>query len=170
VRDSLTRDAAEKLIHPFITSRLDSCNSLLYNLPDTLISKLQKVQNHAARIVTKTSKFTNIKPVLKELHWLPVKARISFKILTVVWKAKHDRAPHYIQELLSPYSSGRTLRSGDQDLLHVPKHRVNYGERAFSVAAPKLWNTLPLSVRQLDTYDAFKSKLKTLLFTQYYEL
>jgi len=168
IRDSLTREAAEKLVHALISSRLDNCNSLLYHLPDKLIFKLQKVQNTAARIVTKTPKYSSITSVLKDLHWLPVRARISFKILTLVWKGLNGCAPTYIQELLSPYTPRRTLRSADQALLQVPKCRMKHGERAFRVSGPKLWNELPLPLRQLESYSVFKSKLKTELFRQSY--
>jgi hypothetical protein len=168
IRGSLTRDAAEKLVHAFISSRLDNSNSLLYNLPDRLLTKLQRVQNAAARIVTKTPKHASITNALQDLHWLPVKARISFKILTLVWKALHNRAPIYIKELLIPYTPSRTLRSSDRELLQVPKCRVRHGERAFAVSGPKLWNALPLTIRQLDCYGAFKSKLKTELYKKSY--
>jgi exonuclease III len=170
IRGSLTREAAEKVVHAFITSRLDSCNALLYHLPSRLLRKLQRVQNTAARIVTRSPKHCSITSVLQELHWLPVSARIEFKICTVTWKALNGRAPAYIVDLLTPHTTGRRLRSADQALLHVPRCRVNYGERAFSIAAPRLWNGLPAYLRKVQHFDSFKSKLKTHYFTKSYEL
>ena len=108
-----------------------------------MISSLQSVQNTAARIVTVTKKFDHITPVLIQLHWLPVHFRILFKVLSLVYKALNGMAPLYITEI-SYRTCSRTLRSTDHKLLAVPKSRLKtYGDRAFSVAAPKLWNELP---------------------------
>ena len=76
VRDSLTDEATVLLVHALITSKLDYCNSLLHGLPDKLLNRLQHLQNIAARIVSHTSKFEHITPVMYELHWLPVEMRI----------------------------------------------------------------------------------------------
>ena len=130
-----------------------------------MISRLQFVQNTAARIVTVTKKFDHITPVLIQLHWLPVHVRILFKVLLLVYKALNGMAPLYITELLSYRTRSHTLRSTDQKPLAVPKSRLKtYGNRAFSVAAPKLWNELPLDLRSLDKINLFKKHLKTDLF------
>ena len=144
-------------------------NSLLYGLPKHMISRLQSVQNTAARVVTVTKKFDHITPV--QLHWLPVHFRILFKVLLLVYKALNGMAPLYITELLSHRTCSRSLRSTDQKLLAVPKSRLKtYGDRAFSVAAPKLWNELPLDLRSLDTINLFKKHLKTDLFKKGYNV
>ena len=148
IRKYLTEETTEILVHVFVSSKLDYCNSLLYGLPKHMISRLQSVQNTAARIVTVTKKFDHITPVLIQLHWLPVHFRILFKVLLLVYKALNGMAPLYITELLSYRTCSCTLRSTDQKLLAVPKSRLKtYGDRAFSVAAPKLWNELPLDLR-----------------------
>ena len=137
IRKYLTEKTTEILVHAFVSSKLDNCNSLLYGLPKHMISRLQSVQNTAARIVTLTKKFDHITPVLIQLHWLPVHFRILFKVLLLVYKALNGMAPLYIMELLSYLTCSRTLRSTDQKLLAVPKSRLKtYGDRAFSVAAP----------------------------------
>ena len=99
-RDCLSQADTGKLVHAFITSKLDSANSLLYGLPTFLIDRLQNVQNAAARIMTHTKKYDHIKPVLKQLHWLPVNKRINYKILLLTYKALNGQAPSYITELL----------------------------------------------------------------------
>ena len=103
VRKYLTQNAAEKLIHAFITSRLDYCNSLLYGLPSLSLKKLQKVQNMAAKILTLRRKYEHITPILQELHWLPVEHRITYKILLTTHRALNGKAPQYITDLLTPY-------------------------------------------------------------------
>jgi hypothetical protein len=167
IRKYLDKEASEVFVHAFITSRLDYCNSLLYGLPNVLVKKLQHVQNTAARVVTLTRRREHITPVLKYLHWLPVHQRIKFKILLITFKALNNQAPGYIAELIHLHQPGRNLRSCDKLLLHKPVARsVSYGERAFSIAAPTLWNTLPLQVRQSPSISTFKTRLKSHLFTQ----
>ena len=82
IQKYLTIDASKQLVTSLVISRLDYCNALLYGVSQTLVNKLQIVQNTAARIITRTLRYDHITPVLKELHWLPVQYRIQFKILT----------------------------------------------------------------------------------------
>ena len=134
-------------------------------IPKELISQLQKRQNHAARVITKWRKHDHITPVLVDLHWLPVKQRIDFKILLLTYKALNGLAPAYMRELLIPYSRKRTLRSTENHLLTPPRCRLEYfGKRSFAAAAPILWNNLPLNIKQAPSVDIFKSRIKTHLF------
>ena len=166
----LTHEATAKLIHALISSRLDNCNSLLYGLPDILITRLQRVQNTAARILTKTRKFSHITPVLQELHWLPVRKRIDYKILTLTYRCLHDLAPVYLSELLELYVPSCALCSAEKHLLKVPHTRLkSCGERAFASAAPTLWNKLPLTIRMADSFCSFKALLKAHLYKQCYQ-
>jgi hypothetical protein len=125
------------------------CNALLIGSAKTVLNKLQIVQNTAARLINKTPRYVSITPVLKELHWLPIHRRIDYKILTHVFKALHGEDPQYIRNFLTAYIPQRQLRSlHGPILLNVPRSRtVTYGDRCFSVAAPKLWNTLPSELR-----------------------
>ena len=166
IRKYLSTEAATNLIHAFISSRLDYSNSLLTGLPDSEIKKLQKVQNNAARILTRTKKYDHITPVLKNLHWLTMRKRIEFKVLILAYKCLNNLAPPYLMELLEVYEPSRTLRSGDQFNLRVPKSSLKtYGDRAFSHAAPVLWNDLPLAIKTASSLDLFKSKLKHHMFS-----
>ena len=152
----------ETVIHAFITTRLDYCNALYVGVSQASLSRLQLVQNSAARLLTETRKREHITPVLASLHWLPVNFRIDFKILLFVFKALHGLAPVYITSLLKPHAPSRSLRSANQSLLVVPKTRLkSRGDQAFSVAAPRLWNELPLHVRLAPSLLVFKSRLKT---------
>uniref|UniRef100_A0A8C6NNP0 Reverse transcriptase domain-containing protein n=1 Tax=Nothobranchius furzeri TaxID=105023 RepID=A0A8C6NNP0_NOTFU len=114
----LSRSELETVIHTFISSRLNYCNSLFTCLSRTSLNRLQVVQNACARLLTKSSKHTHITPLL-QLHWLPVNFRVHFNILVLVYRALHGQAPSYIGDLLSPYTPSRSLRSSDQSLLVV---------------------------------------------------
>uniref|UniRef100_A0A3Q3JNC3 Reverse transcriptase domain-containing protein n=1 Tax=Monopterus albus TaxID=43700 RepID=A0A3Q3JNC3_MONAL len=169
IRSILSQSDAEKLVHAFVTSRLDYCNSLLSGCPNNSLKSLQLIQNAAARVLTGTSKRDHISPILASLHWLPVKFRIEFKILLLTYKALNDKAPSYLKDLVEPYHPNRALRSQSAGLLVVPRvHRSRMGGRAFSYQAPLLWNQLPVSVREADTLSTFKIRLKTFLFDKAY--
>ena len=95
--------------------------------------------------------------VLRQLHWLPVCYRIIFKILLLVYKALNGTAPYYISGLLKYNTSQWELRSSSQHLLVTPQARLKtYGEGAFAVAVPRLWNSIPLELRSSGSIDIFK--------------
>ena len=167
IRKYLTDDSAATMIHSFVTSRLDSLNALLYGLPDCILKRLQLIQNQAAKIVTRKKKHDHVTPLLISLHWLPIQHRIRFKILLLAHKCLHGKAPRYLSSLLEVYVPTRALRSSEQFLLKVKKARLKtYGHRAFSVAAPPLWNELPEELRKCENEDVFKNRLKTVIFKQ----
>ncbi len=117
----LTRSDAEKLVHAFMTSRLDYCNALLGGCPACSINKLQIVHNATARVLTRSRKYDHITPILLSLHWLPIKFRISYKILLLAYKALNDLAPAYLTNLLSRYNPTRSLILQNAGLLVVPR-------------------------------------------------
>ena len=135
-RRVLTEDATKTVMQSRVMSRLDYCNALLIGIQQDLIAKLQRLQNSAARIVSRTRKYEHITPVLIKLHWLPIKFRIQFKVLLLVYKALNGLAPKYIKELLVPYKPRRHLRSEAKGLLDEPRTRLKFGDRAFSISAP----------------------------------
>ena len=160
--------ATKQIVHSFITNRLDMGNALLFGLPQDQIARLQRVQNSAARLVTLTRKRAHITPVLENLHWLPVGYRIVYKLLLIVFKALNNLAPDYISHLLTPYEPPRLLRSSNKSLLCEPRSNRSWGDRAFSVAAPRLWNNLPDNLKSCTSLDQFKSLLKTHLMEKAY--
>ena len=169
IRKLITQDACEKLVHAFITSRLDYGNSLLYGIPDYQIKRLQRILHIAARIVTLPPSSHDITEILKDLHWLPVEQRIKYKILLLTFRAVNGTAPLYLRELLKPYYPPRNLRSTELALLDIPTTKLKtYGDRAFAAVAPKLWNGLSLEIRELGKLDTFKAAIKTFLFKEHY--
>ncbi|XP_064205653.1 uncharacterized protein LOC135262574, partial [Anguilla rostrata] len=166
IKPILSRQQFEIVIHAFITTRLDYCNALYVGVSASSISRLQMVQNAAARLLTGTRKHEHISPILASLHWLPIHFRIHFKIILFAFKSLSGLAPPYLSELLHPYTPTRSLRSADQLLLRVPKTKLKLrGDRAFAVAAPTLWNDLPQHIRQASSLSVFKSLVKTHLFS-----
>ena len=137
IRKFLNHETVQILVNAFVTSRLDYCNSFLYGLLATQLNKLQRVQNAAARLICNISRFDHITPILFELHWLPIKYRINFKILVIKYKALHGLAPNYITELITVKPLSRyNLRSDGELFFHRPtiKSSATLGERSFALA------------------------------------
>ena len=166
IRDNFTKAGFETLIHAFISSRVDYCNSLYTKLPKRSLKLLESVQNFAARLVCRKSLYCSSAPLLKELHWLPIAARIDFKVLLITFKAVHYSVPPYLaSQLKFKTKPDYNLRHYDNLLLEeTASNSKRMGDRAFSIYAPIIWNKLPLSIRSSCSTDAFKKQLKTHLF------
>ena len=150
-----------------VTSRIDYGNAVLCGISDRLLHRLGMVQRSAARVVLRIRRGDrrSMTAVLKQLHWLPAKYRIEYKLLVIVFRALHDRTPAYLASLITPYVPRRALRSADRALLTVPRHNLeHYGRRSFSRAGPTLWNSLPEDLRLTGCMDTFKARLKTHYF------
>ena len=155
------------LINAFVISRLDNCNSHLYGLPKYSIDRVQHVFNCAAKLITFSKKYDHVTPLLIQLNWLPVEYRIIFKILLITFKILNGIAANYLKNLLEPYVPRRTLRSMAKLKLVDPSYKLStYGSKAFSVCAPRLWNGIPLEIRQSNSVSVFKKNLKTHLLKQ----
>ena len=167
----LNFNTTKQLVTSFMLSKLDYCNVLLSNLPLEQIEKLQKIQNHAARLITKTNLRSHITPSLIKLHWLPVKARVEFKAAVLCYKCINKIAPPYMQKMLEIYVPSRNLRSHSKLLLKTKRSAyVKIGGRAFSIYGPTICNNIPQEIRLCKTITQFKSKLKTYLFKQSYDI
>jgi hypothetical protein len=143
---------------------------LLGRHPKIGISNFGGILHHSTR-VRKNLMFCHmyyyyhIKPVLIRLHWLPIHYRSVFKILLIVYKLLNGFCPPYLSCCLEYRKSSRSLRSvSNEHLLAPPSNYKTYGDRSFSVCAPKLWNRLPYDLRKSSTVSSFKKDLKTYLF------
>jgi hypothetical protein len=172
IRRSLSLAALKTLVHSFVCNRIDFCNSAFFGASSSTIDRLQSIMNAAARLILNISKFDHISAVMRDtLHWLPVQERIEYKLCFITRNSLAGVAPVYINDLCIPVHTevGRQhLRSAARGDLLVPRFRLSrYGRRGFYVAGPSLWNSLPISVRQLvDKPLAFKRHLKTFLFNR----
>jgi hypothetical protein len=164
IRSSLDTDTSITLANSLVSSKLDYCNSLYYNLPNTSLKRLQSIQNSLARVVLNVKRHEHITPSLRKLHWLPIHQRIIFKIACITFKTIHNQSPTYLHQLLTRHNPSRSLRTRHQNTLVCPRIHSNLGRRSFSYASPTIWNSLPTNIRALDSLALFRSSLKTFLF------
>ena len=145
IRRLLTTEATATLVSAFILSRLDYCNSFLSGCPLSLILRLQKVQNNAARLILGISKREHISPHLDSLHWLQIDSRIKYKLACICYNCMSTNSPPYLSDLLTVYTAAR-------------------GQRYFAYSAPSARNSLPQQVRSSDNVSTFRSRTKKHLF------
>ena len=129
--------------------------------------RLQRVQNSLARVVCNAPYRSSSVPLLKSLHWLPIEQRIEYKIATMTYKLRLHHQPSYLFELINDYKPVRCLRSSSSALMKLPplnKSRTQTAARAFSLASPKIWNSLPAAVRESTSLSTFRRLLKGHLF------
>ena len=138
------------------------------------LHRLQSIQNSADRIVTHSSKYTPITPVLRKLHWLPVQCRSEFKLATLVYKFIHTGFPKYFAPYLSTYHNTYNTRRSQSvaNFLNVPKPKIHKSTKQFGFSfafdAPTVWNSLPEDILASPTIASFRKKLKTYLYAKAY--
>jgi len=141
---------------------------LQYGVSDGLLKKLKAVQNAAARVVMGAKKFDHITPVLRDLHWLPVRQRIKYKLPVTVYKCLRGLAPTYLADdclAISAIAGKRHLRSARTGMLSVLRTTTALGMRSFAAAGPVIWNSLPAALRTATLSPlAFAGHLKAHLF------
>jgi len=166
IRPTITEDMAKTIACALVGSRVDYANSVLLGVSSKNVSRLQRAQNAAARVVVWGSRrrSTNSVGLLKQIHWLPVEWHIKFKIACITYKTISTTQPAYLYSSLKHYTLSRTLCSSDSKLLFVPRVRTCFGSRSFAVAAPTIWNSLPLAIRICVSTYSFRCQLKTFFY------
>ena len=130
IRNLLSEKDTKLLVHSVISSRLDYCNSLLYGVNASVINKLQKVQNAAARLISRRKKHDHISDVIHKLHWLRVESRVIFKLLVFIYKCLHEMAPECLVQLIDVKENSRCL-------LVLKHYQSTYARRSFRYIAPQ---------------------------------
>ena len=163
----LTTEACHTVVRGIVFVHLDYANAIFAGLPDCEISKLQRVQNIAATFVLNRTWYDSPEQARCELHWLPIRARIQHKVLSLTYKSLNGMAPHYLQDLITLRPVAKPgLRSEKtfQQLVIPFTRRKMLANRALSSIAPRWWNQLPTDIKKSQNIDCFKAKLKTHLF------
>ena len=171
IRRFLTDEACATLILGLVMSHIDYSNGLLTGVPDSTIYPFQRLQNMCAKLILKRSKFDSSTASLRQLHWLPIRARIEFKTLTLMFQVVHGNAPSYLKDMIQRKAPGRQLRStktSDYDFVVPMNRNKTFGDRSFRTAGPVAWNSLPYELKTISDYRLFKIKCKTHLFNKYF--
>jgi hypothetical protein len=167
IHSRLDKASVLLLCNALIISRVDYCNSLLVACTKEDTNRLQRVMNLAARIVSGAHRHDHITPVLNDLGWLPIEKRIFMKVATLVFKCRASQAPTYLIGSLTEYRPRRPLRSSGSTAttFQLGTARIAAGRRAWGVAGPCTWNSLPVELRMPDLdYESFISLLSAYLF------
>ena len=166
IRHLLSTNLALTLACSLVLSRLDYCNAVLHRAPASSIQKLQRAQNTAARVVLQAPRWTSAQPLLEQLHWLPVRQRIDYKLAVLTYKVRSTSTPSYLNRHITPHVPARQLRSSVTPSLHKPATRTRFADRAFRCTAPTVWNSLNTDTVNSSSLSTFKSRLKTHYFRQ----
>ena len=137
--------------------RIDNCNAIYTGLSVHHITRLQRLQNSCARVIYGARRRDHVSGLLKQLHWLPIRQRIIFKVLCLIFKCLHNTAPSYLSDVLPQTVGNRFVR--------IPRTKTSYGDHAFCRFGPIYWNALPANVTSSQSITNFKSKLKHYLFS-----
>ncbi|KAJ8017537.1 hypothetical protein HOLleu_44986 [Holothuria leucospilota] len=164
----LDKETRHSVVRAFLLSRFDYGNALLYGASSNDLNRIQSLQNRCAKFIFSAARLDSPKPLLRALHWLPIRKRIQIKFCLYVYKCLNNFAPTYLSSMLhrktSPLYGPVTRSAMDGTLLLIPPSKKRVGDGAFSIAGPVLWNSLPFHIRHSKSVTLFKKQLKTYLF------
>ena len=150
--------------HSILSSWLDYANALLHGTSVYNINRLQAAQNSLVRTVCRAPRSASATELRRQLHWLPFRQRISYKVAVITYKTRSTSKPAYLSDLLQDYRPARTLRSSDKLLLSVPWMALAFSAKAYSVSASSVWKLLSYQCRSAKLFSSFMHILKTELF------
>ena len=172
IAGKLNKKQKTQLVNSLIHSKIDYCSALLIGLKDKDVKRLQKLQNSATRFVHGKRSRRGVTDLRKKSHFLPVRHRIEYKICMMVYKSLNNGTPGYISEMLQRRKPKPMSLRVDCDMTRLEEVHSKYiyktTEKAFSIAAPRIWNRLPKEIRTIETLPMFKKALKTHMFTLAY--
>ena len=170
IRRCVSRQVLQSLVVSLVLTKLDYGCATLAGAPACLLDKLQSVMNAAARLICSARKYDHVTPLLRELHWLRVPERITFRLAVYAYRCQHGLAPSYLADdirRVADVESRRRLRSASTaQLLVPPTEHSTIGDRAFPVAAAHAWNSLTSHVTSSLSLPVFRSRLKAELFAR----
>ena len=172
VRRILGSSVTCRLVTAFVASRLDYCNALLAGLSQSTITPLQRIENAAVRLVSGLRPRDHVTSSLHELHWLPIRYRIIFKLCLMLHNAHVGRSPRYIIDTLSRRANMANRgqhRSSASSKYELPALHLKIGEWAFSYSGPAFWNSLPSEMTSIRDTQTVKSRMKTHVFRLTYD-
>ena len=165
----LSKDTTKSLVYAIVSSHMDYCNSVMAGLPMETLKPLKRIQNLAAKLVCRRNHWDSATEALKSLHWLNIEDMILFKVLCIVYRCVNKQGPEFLNEMFNRKET-RTLRSNNQNYLGILVTKcISYGDQAFSVLGARVWNMLPLDIRNQPTLLSFRKLLKTELFNKCYQ-
>ena len=159
IRPFITIDVANKIYKAIIQPHLDYCSTVWDGLGVTLLDKIQKLQNRAARIITQSSYYTSASSLLEELEWDNVSTRWKKQKEILMFKTLNNRAPEYLRNLFIDRNTHYNLRNAGGKL-NLPRPRTDYLKRSFSYGGAQLWNNLPESIRTIKSFKNFKKAIQ----------
>ena len=172
IRRFLDYNTCNDIVRSLVLSRLDYGNVLLMGANAKQIARLQVLQNWAAKLIFFAAKKDHASPLLKQLHWLPIKERVYFKTMLYIFKCLAGSGPAYLTSGLTLYKPGHEGLRSANDLSRLKEYKipnwtlVSAADKAFFYAAPKQWNKLPIDIRSSSSVTVFKKALKHHLFSQ----
>jgi hypothetical protein len=157
-RPYISQESAIKIYEALILPHFDYCSTVWDGLSQTLSDKLQKLQNRAARAITRSSYDIGSSVVLDELNWDKLNVRRKKQKALLMFKVMHNRAPSYLADLFKSYQSNYQLRN-IENKLSLPKPNTEYLKRSFSYSAARLWNELPVHIRNTSSIQAYRKEI-----------
>lgn len=158
LRPFVSQETSTKIYKSLIEPYFDYCNGVWHNTSNELCDKLQKLQNRAVRIITKSDYKASVSPLLKTLNLVPLSTRWKRQLSVTMFKILHNSMPSYLSNIFSPYSTNHNLRNINNKL-SLPKPRTDFLKRSISYSGAKLWNDLPSKLREITSLAEFKGEI-----------